>query len=221
MGGGVCVEVGEEEVWERLDQFDRCLVGWWGKGSSQIPEVDSMRRWAISQWSTNESFAVVKMGRGLWIFEFESKKEVDRVLMFGRRRFGANLVHLRKWGQDLGCSSYENLEEKAWVRIVGLLVHLWSRKILEKIGDVCGGFLAVDEGTKLLIELCWARVLVRLGESEPPKVVEVIIGGLRFRIQLWWEFSPSLKVDSSQSRGESLESTGMTMEEHALGRECA
>ena len=43
-----------------------------------------MRRWAISQWSTNEPFTVVKMGRGLWLFEFESKKEVDRVLMFGR-----------------------------------------------------------------------------------------------------------------------------------------
>ena len=33
------------------------------------------------------------------------------------------------------------------MRVVGLPVHLWSRKILEKIGDVCGGFLAVDEDT--------------------------------------------------------------------------
>ena len=83
------------------------------------------------------------------------------------------------------------------MRIVGLPVHLWSRKILEKIGDVCGGFLAIDEDTEMLTELCWARVLVRLGESEPPKVVEVMVGGLRFRIQLWWKFSPSPKVDSS------------------------
>ena len=83
------------------------------------------------------------------------------------------------------------------MRVVGLPVHLWSRKILEKIGDVCGGFLAVDEGTKRLAELCWARVLVRLGKSEPPKVVEVMVGGTRFWIQLWWEFSPSLKVDLS------------------------
>ena len=112
MGGGVYVEVGEEEVWKRLDQLDRCLVGWWGKGSSQILEVDSVRRWAISQWNTNEPSAVVKMGRGLWLFEFESKKEVVRVLMYGRRRYGANLVHLRKWGQDLGCCSYRNSEEK-------------------------------------------------------------------------------------------------------------
>ena len=47
LGGGVYVKVGEEEVRERLDQMDRCLVGWWGKGSSQISEVNSVRSWAI------------------------------------------------------------------------------------------------------------------------------------------------------------------------------
>ena len=33
-------------------------------------------------------FALVNLGRGLWLFELESKKEVDCVLMFGRRRLG-------------------------------------------------------------------------------------------------------------------------------------
>ena len=47
-GKGVCVKVGEEEVRERLDQLGRCLVGWWGTGSSQISGVDSVRRWAIA-----------------------------------------------------------------------------------------------------------------------------------------------------------------------------
>ena len=54
-----------------------------------------MRSWAIAQWNIKNPFTVVNLGRGLWLFELESKKEVDRVLMFGRRCFGANLVHLR------------------------------------------------------------------------------------------------------------------------------
>ena len=104
-GKGVCVKVREEEVRERLDQLSRCLVGWWGSGPSQISGVDSVRRWAITQWNIKNPFAVVNLGRGLWPFEFESKEEVDRVLMFGKRRFGTNLVHLRTWGEDMGCSS--------------------------------------------------------------------------------------------------------------------
>ena len=41
---------------------------------------------------------------------------------------------------------------KAWVSVVGLLVHLLSRKILGKIGDAYGSFL-VDEDTMMLSEL--------------------------------------------------------------------
>ena len=55
---------------------------------------------------------------------------------------------------------------------------------MEKIKDACGSFLAVDEDTVMLSELCWARVLIRLGDSEPLKSVEVMVGRSRFVIQL-------------------------------------
>ena len=196
-GKGVCVKVREEAVRERLDQLSRCLVGWWGIGPTQILGVDSVRRWAIAQWNIKNTFVVVNLGRGLWLFEFESKEEVDRVLMFGKRRFGTNLVHLRTWGEDMGCSSQRNSKEKAWVRVVGLPMHLWSRKIMEKIEDACGGFLAVNEDTDKLGELGWARILVKLKKSEPPNTVEVSVGGTRFWMQLWWELSPSRMIVSS------------------------
>ena len=61
---------------------------------------------------------------------------------------------------------------------------------MEKIGDACGGFLAVDEETDELGELGWARILVRWKKPEPPSTVEVAYGGTRFRMQLWWELSP-------------------------------
>ena len=193
----VCVKVEEEEVQERLEQLRRCLVGWWGSGPEQIPGVEAVRSWARIQWNIRSSLAVVNLGRGLWLFEFESKEEVDRVLMFGKRRFGTNLVHLRSWGEDLGCSNLGSSEVKAWVRVVGLPVHLWSRAVMKKIGDACGGFLAVDEETDKLGELGWARILVKLKKTEPPNTVEVALGGARFRMQLWWELSPQHTTDAS------------------------
>ena len=193
----VCVKVREEEVQERLEQLRRCLVGWWGSGPEQIPGVEAVRRWARIQWNIKSSLAVVNLGRGLWLFEFESKEEVDRVLMFGKRRFGTNLVHLGSWGEELGCSILGSSEVKAWVRVVGLPVHLWSRAVMKKIGDACGGFLAIDEETDKLGELGWARILVKMKKTEPPNTVEVAIGGARFRMQLWWELSPQHTTDVS------------------------
>ena len=197
-GKVVYVKVGEEEVQERLDQLRRCLVGWWGSGSAPIPGVESVRRWARLQWNIKNYFAVVSLGRGLWLFEFENKEEVDRVLMFGKRRFGTNLVHLRTWEEDLGCSNQGLVEEKAWVRVVGLPVHMWSRKIMEKIGDACGGFLAVDEETERLGELGWARILVKMKKPDLPNTLEVALGGGSYRMQLWWELSPNLTVSSPE-----------------------
>ena len=97
----------------------------------------------------------------------------------------------------MGCSSQGNSEEKAWVRVVGLPVHLWSRKIMEKIRDACDDFLAVDKDTDTLVELGWVRILVKLEKSEPPNTVEVLVGGTWFQMQLWWELSPSRMTVSS------------------------
>ena len=199
-GKVVSVKVGEEEIQERMDQLRRCLVGWWGSGHAPIPGVESVRRWARLQWNIKSPFAVVNLGRGLWLFEFENKEEVDRVLMFGKRRFGNNLFHLRTWEEDVGCSNQGIVEEKAWVRVVGLPVHLWSRKIMEKIGDACGGFLAVDEETERLDELGWARILVKMKKPDLPNTLEVALRGGSYRMQLWWELSPHLTVFSPEDK---------------------
>ena len=123
------------------------------------------------------------------------------MLMFGKRRFGTNLIHLRTWEEDLGCSNQGIVEEKAWVRVVGLPVHLWSRKIMEKIGDACGGFLAVNEETDRLDELGWARILVKLKKPDLPNTLEVALGGGSYRMQLWWELSPlHLTVSSPETK---------------------
>ena len=145
---GVCIEVGEEEGRERLDQLNRCLVGWWGKCPTLIPEVDFIQKWAIARWEVKDIFNVVRFGRGLLLLVFEIPKEADRVLFSGKRRCGGNLLHLRKWGHDIVCLSHGDLEEKAWVRVVGFLVHL-----------------------------LWARILVSLGDETPPNTIEVVVGG--------------------------------------------
>ena len=75
-----------------------------------------------------------------------------------------------------------DVEEKAWVRVVGLPMHLWSQKILKKIADACGGFLAMDEDTMMLSKLCGARMLVKVGVFDPSNFVKVVVGGYKFLI---------------------------------------
>ena len=37
--------------------------------------------------------------------------------------------------------------QEAWIRVVGLPLHLWTPEILRKLGDAYGGFVTIDKGT--------------------------------------------------------------------------
>ena len=101
------------------------------------------------------------MGKGLWLFEFDNKNEAERILRVGTRNLGGFSIFLKKWAKEDICETERNFEEMAWVRLIGLPAHLWSRPILRRIGDRCGGFLAMDEDTTFLSDLCWARIRVK------------------------------------------------------------
>ena len=92
--------------------------------------------------------------RGFFIlFDFEKKAEADKVLLRGFQCFKDSILHLEMWDPKVGCSqSCEQLKE-VWVRVMGLSLYLWSRKVFKKIGDYCGGFVAMDENTVAFKEL--------------------------------------------------------------------
>ena len=102
------------------------------------------------EWSSGEvigNLNVVEVGKGLWLFEFDNTKEVARILRVSNRRLGSFSIFLKKWTKEDGCITKRNIKEVAWFRLIGLLVHLWSRSILRRIGERCGGFLPMDEDT--------------------------------------------------------------------------
>ena len=77
--------------------------------------------------------------------------------------------------------------------------------MFKRIGDGCGGFIAVDEGTKSMSELQWTRILVKRAEWEVPNSAHIVLGTGCFSLQLWWEsapwFSQVVRTGSSSEKG--------------------
>ena len=71
--------------------------------------------------------------------------------------------------------------------MVGLSLHLWTREILKKLGDCCGGFLAMDKGTALRTEVLWVRILIKMDGKEKPFAVNILLGARSYELQIWWE----------------------------------
>ena len=74
--------------------------------------------------------------------------------------------------------------------MVGLPLHLWIGEILQKVGDSRGGFVAMDKGTALRMDLLWARIRVKMNSMGKPSSVNLLAGARSYELQIWWEIQP-------------------------------
>ncbi|RVX23248.1 hypothetical protein CK203_000494 [Vitis vinifera] len=128
-----------------------------GKGGEPSPELEYLKNWAGHAWLLKGKLDIAVMGGGLMLFEFELVSEAERVLARGKRKVLGSVLVLERWHPEVGCFSNGVFANEAWVRVVGLPLHLWNRKVFKLIGDGCGGFIAVDNKTDSMAELQWAR----------------------------------------------------------------
>ena len=96
---------------------------------------------------------IAVLGRGLLLFEFGSSFEAKRVLVRGKRRIKEKLLHLERWSPEVGCFYKGANANEAWVRVVGLPLHLWNCEVFKKLGDGCGGFMVMDGDMNFLFVL--------------------------------------------------------------------
>ena len=124
------------------------------------------------------------------LFEFDFLEESNCVLERGSNLFRRGVLSLERWRLESGCVKSKNLVNEAWVRMVGLPLHLWTCEALKQIGNGCGGFLKVDTETTLRIEVSLARILVRLKGMARPNTVNILVGSRSYELQIWWELPP-------------------------------
>ena len=195
------VAVREKEISRNMEKLGHCLVASWNPRSGRGDDLKAWGTLLAKDWELKGNLGIAKLERGKILLEFERLEEAKRALGLGSITARGIYLRLEKWRPATGCMLEGEKRCEAWVRIVGLPVSLWDQAILRRIGEECGGFLAIDSQTEKLEELQWARILVKTNEEELPNVVEVWIEDLCYALTLWWEVRPVLKVGSAGLRG--------------------
>ena len=101
--------------------------------------------------------------------------EADCVLSSGSRRVGGVQLGLERWSPRCGCEDEGGSRKEVWVKILGLPVSLWVPSILQKVGDECGGFVAMDPMTEKMVDLEWARILVKKKNGGLPSRLDLVV----------------------------------------------
>ena len=147
-----------------------------------ILEEKMFETWVREVWRLNEGLRVAPLNEDLLFLKFELPVEAKRVLESRRRNFREGVLQLERWNPYSGCIRRKGSVQEEWVKVVGLPLHLWKTEVLKKIGDACGGFLAIDKIIELRREMKWARILVKTTGSSRPSTVNILEGLRSFEL---------------------------------------
>ena len=138
------VEVKEDKISRNLSRLEHCLIGTWIPSVAGGEDLERMGWLMASSWGLKGKLGLASLGKGRVLLEFEFVEETRRVLVSGKRSVGGIQLGLERWNPRYGCLEEGELRNEVWVRILGLPISLWVPSVLRKVGDVCGGFLAID-----------------------------------------------------------------------------
>ena len=186
----VWVEVGDCIHGKALGSLEFCLIGRWKTQPVPYPRPGELETWLRDAWRLNEGMKLMFLKEDLMLLKFKSPEEAKWVLESGRRCFVGGRLQLDWWSPETGCIRSRGLVQEAWIRVVGLPLHLWTPEILKKIGDACGGFVTEDKETEMKMEMKWARMLIKLEGKARPSTVNILEGPRSYELQIWWEIPP-------------------------------
>ena len=187
------MKVAREEMAENLQKLKHCLVASWKSNKKEDEDLERMGSLWARSWGLKGKLGMAKLERGRALLEFEDIKEAHRVASSGSRVMGGIFLGLDFWNPKSGCWGEKERAQEAWVKIFGLPMSLWSPAILKKIGEECGGFVDIDERTRSMGEIQWARILVKMRGEFRPSILEIEAEEEVYTLALWWEIRPEVR----------------------------
>ena len=168
------------------------VVGSWKAKLATAQSLTEVEAWAKRVLRLKGRIAIHPLNQNLFFMGFESSEEAIWVMENSSRIFRGGVMQLEWWTPSSGCKGIRDQEKEAWIRVVGLPLHLWTGEIMKKVGDSCGGFVALDEETASKIDLHWARILVKMNSNVKPASVNLLTGARSYELQIWWEIRPTV-----------------------------
>ena len=205
----IAVKVKRKETLGNLQKLEHCVVARWKASTKGEDDLESLGRFWAKSWGIRGNFGLAKLENDRFLLEFEDLEEARRVVPSGNRSMGGLHVGLEHWNPRSVCWVETDVENEVLVRIIGLPISLWSPMILERVREECGGFVAVDDQTKTMGEIQWARILVKSRGDVRPSVLEIEVEEDVYALSLWWECRPVLRKKlSEEARRKNIEVTG-------------
>ncbi|XP_020262903.1 uncharacterized protein LOC109838885 [Asparagus officinalis] len=152
----------------------------------------AMESFVKKVWSHLANPEICLLKPGVFLFNFNSKDEMNEILMSGPWFFGSRHFLLKAWSMG---DDFEKADEHIypmWIQFPALKLNLWNEKGIRKIASLIGHPIATDKLTANRKRLAYARVLVQvtLPSSLPDQVVIKGPNGCSYTQRVIYELKP-------------------------------
>lgn len=91
------------------------------------------------------------------------------------------------WNSIIGCSPFEKKFSNTWIEAVGVPLHLWSQGTFKEIGNICDGYVSIEEETNLKNHLKWVRIQIAGDGGDCLNEISIQRDEIKITIPIWVE----------------------------------
>lgn len=166
---------------DNLSYLDKCLVGRFNDSFHSNPNHDTIKKWFYNRWRMTTGLKVSPISHNLFLFEMPSRQEATRVKA-GKWFWNGRKLTLDWWTPIVELDTKKLPFGERWVKVFGVPLHAWSVSYFRRIGDLCGGYVDIDEDTKTRANLIWARICIQKLDTAIPCKLELKVADLSYEV---------------------------------------
>ncbi|XP_020264066.1 uncharacterized protein LOC109839998 [Asparagus officinalis] len=145
-------------------------------------------------WGKISILKISIIKQGLFLFYFQTEKQMRDVLEAGPWFFGSRPLMLKPWSIDTDLENLQDFYYPMWVQFPNLRLNLWSSTGISKVASLIGKPIATDKLTATRQRLSYARVLLEvkfpLKEPLPDQLIIQGPDGRNYTQPVLYEFKP-------------------------------
>ncbi|XP_050226208.1 uncharacterized protein LOC126676119 [Mercurialis annua] len=120
-----------------------------------------------SMWNFTQGFDVIDLENDYFIVKLKSGSDVEAVLTGGPWIMLGHYLSVQAWYPQFDCSKDCIQKIQAWIRLPGMPIQYYNKKVLRYIGEMVGRVIKIDYCTEAAERGKFARIAVELDLSKP------------------------------------------------------
>ncbi|KAK9181069.1 hypothetical protein WN944_024206 [Citrus x changshan-huyou] len=118
-------------------------------------------------WRTLQGFTVIDLENDFFLVRFKSEIDAQYALTQGPWTILGHYLTVQQWTPHFDSSNVNIENIVAWIRIPGMPLHYYHKRILRMIGNVVGKVIKIDYNTESARRGKFARIAVEISLKKP------------------------------------------------------